>query len=150
MLNLQSIAVIIREENICPDWQLDEEQNAIFLYFEDFDICIINQDNKLYSIFKKKIKHFKKELKLLLDDHNPLEEFFIHGDTFYVQNKYSRFSKDIIFYYFDLYDEITQYLKKLKNPKKNIIKYNYNKINQMGNKWMNYFNLETNQISNSQ
>jgi len=150
MLNLQSIAVIIREENICKNWNIDEEQNVLFLYFEYFDICLIRQGDKLYSIFKKKIKHFKKELKLLLNENIPREEIFIRGDIFYIQNEYSTFSIDIIFYYFDLYDEMVDYLKKLKDHKKNNIKYNYKNINYMKNKWSNYFNLETDQISNSQ
>lgn len=138
-MGLRDIIKIIKKNQLCRNWEFQDDDKLLSLYYENYDIYLFYHDGYLYAIFHKIIEnnHMRKDLKTKYKQYKGFQTFTYNKD-FYIQSKFKRFTNQIILNYSTFYSEICQDLKTLKNDKKTIFYYPYYNVNIM----------ETEQISN--
>lgn len=107
-LCLRSIIEIIRREHLCKNWDLEDEK-TLHLYFEDYNVSLLYDDGHLFTIFSIHYPgKYGEELKKKLKEWGKI---FLCDNKLYVQCKYKRFTKEILFDQIDIYNDILYYSK---------------------------------------
>ena len=137
-MGLREIIKIIQQEELCKNWDLDEEnENLLSLYYDNFNLHLMYDDGKLITMFHIKIND--KEIRERLQRKYIIERqtVYIYKNDFYIQIKYKRFNKQIIWDHTAIYSNVIKNIDLAKNNKKNIIwypRYNVNvEIMQISN-----------------
>ncbi len=118
---LQDIANIIREEQLCSSWEI--ENNRLILFFQKYIVNFI-YDEYLYCILGIKLgdSDLKDNLKKILI--NDYRDIFITKKQLCIQTRFQRFTPSILDEQKKLYNEIVLYIKDmLNNNKKNFINF---------------------------
>jgi len=134
-MTLRDIITILSEDQLCQNWDLEE--NSLTLFYENYELHLI-YDESLYCIFTTSItnRDFHMDLKSVMSSRT--REIYIFDDHFCIQTRYKRFTTKILFNSSELMKDIAFYLDILKDDKKNIFLYSHKNINEEINPKSNY------------
>jgi hypothetical protein len=141
-MGLRDIVNIIRNENLCANWDLDDENdNLLSLYYDKFHLHFSYDEGKLVTIFHMKIynKNIREKIKRKYEiEGQRAYDVFIYQNDFYIQTIYKRFTRKIIWDYSTFYSDIKVNMILAKNDKKYIILYPFYNINEEREPRLNY------------
>lgn len=140
-MGLRDIINIIRDEQLCKNWDLEEENNLLSLFYEKYNLHMMYDNGNLITIFHMKIhnneirEHIRTKYKIECQRSCTI---FSYQDNFYIQTIYKRFSKEIVLDHITIYSDIENHMEIVKNDKKDFILYPIYNINEEIEQILNY------------